>query len=132
MKRFAKALAVIMMVAVATGCEKDNMFYKHAYFDLGLPSGNLWATCNVGADSPEDYGDYFAWGETNRKDSFNWTNYLYCDGSDRTLTKYCNQIESILDPSRAIQFLIGADECHYGGNYFRYCGRTVRPVRSAE
>ena len=43
-----------------------------------------------------------------------------------------NQIETILDPSRAIQFVIGADECSYGGNYYRYCGRTVRPVRSAE
>lgn len=36
----------------------------HAYVDLGLPSGLLWATCNVGANSPEEYGDYFAWGET--------------------------------------------------------------------
>jgi len=35
----------------------------HEYVDLGLPSGLLWATCNVGATNPEDYGDYFAWGE---------------------------------------------------------------------
>ena len=35
----------------------------HEYVDLGLPSGTLWATCNVGADTPEGYGDYFAWGE---------------------------------------------------------------------
>ena len=62
----------------------------HAYVDLGLPSGLLWATCNVGADTPEDYGDYFAWGETQPKDNFSWMNYQYCMGSFNTLTKYCN------------------------------------------
>ncbi len=62
----------------------------HEYVDLGLPSGLLWATCNVGADSPEDYGDYFAWGETQPKDIYNWSTYQYCMGSNSTLTKYCN------------------------------------------
>ena len=60
------------------------------YVDLGLPSGLLWATCNVGADSPEDYGDYFAWGETTPKDTYDWSTYQYGDGSSSTLTKYCN------------------------------------------
>ena len=64
--------------------------FGHAYVDLGLPSGLLWATCNVGADSPEDYGDYFAWGETTPKDTYNWSTYQYCNGSYNTLTKYCN------------------------------------------
>ena len=62
----------------------------HAYVDLGLPSGLLWATCNVGADSLEDYGDYFAWGETQPKDTYNWNTYQYCNGSYTTLTKYSN------------------------------------------
>ena len=62
----------------------------HAYVDLGLPSGLLWATCNVGADTPEDYGDYFAWGETQPKDTYNWYTYQYCNGSDNTFTKYCS------------------------------------------
>ena len=62
----------------------------HAYVDLGLPSGLLWATCNVGADFPEDYGDYFAWSETQPKDIYNWSTYQYCNGSYNTLTKYCN------------------------------------------
>ena len=51
----------------------------HAYVDLGLPSGLLWATCNVGADSPEDYGDYFAWGETQPKYTYTEANYTYSD-----------------------------------------------------
>ncbi len=62
----------------------------HAYVDLGLPSGLLWATCNVGAASPEDYGDYFAWGETQPKDTYNWSTYQYCMGDNDMLTKYCN------------------------------------------
>ena len=62
----------------------------HEYVDLGLPSGLLWATCNVGADTPEGYGDYFAWGETTPKDTYNWSTYQHCNGSQNTLTKYCN------------------------------------------
>ena len=62
---------------------------EHAYVDLGLPSGLLWATCNVGANAPEDYGDYFAWGETQPKDVYAWSTYQYCNGSSSTLTKYC-------------------------------------------
>ena len=61
----------------------------HEWVDLGLPSGTIWATCNVGANSPEEYGDYFAWGETSTKTMYNWSNYKYCNGSSNTMTKYC-------------------------------------------
>lgn len=65
---------------------------EHEYVDLGLPSGTLWATCNVGAANPEDYGDYFAWGETegynSGKTEFSWSTYKWCNGSYNTLTKY--------------------------------------------
>ena len=44
--------------------------------DLGLPSGTKWACCNVGAEKPEDYGGYFAWGETAEKSSYTTYNYL--------------------------------------------------------
>lgn len=57
-----------------------------AYVDLGLPSGLLWATRNVGANAPEKFGDYFAWGETTPKYGYTWENYQYYDGSN--LTKY--------------------------------------------
>lgn len=61
------------------------------YVDLGLPSGLLWATCNVGASSPEGYGNYFAWGETQPKDNYTWETYQYSNGDYyNTLTKYCN------------------------------------------
>lgn len=62
---------------------------NHDYVNLGLPSGTLWATCNVGASKPEDYGDYFAWGETQPKSNYSWNTYKYCKGSYDTMTKYC-------------------------------------------
>ena len=64
--------------------------WEHTYVDLGLPSGTLWATCNVGANSPEEYGDYFAWGETAPKDVYNWETYKWCNGSSTSITKYCS------------------------------------------
>ncbi len=62
---------------------------SHEWVDLGLPSGTLWATCNVGANSPEEYGDYFAWGETAPKDYYYWDTYKWCNGNFDTMTKYC-------------------------------------------
>lgn len=50
-------------------------FEEHEYVDLGLPSGTLWATMNVGATAPEEYGDLFAWGETAPKDVYDWSTY---------------------------------------------------------
>lgn len=49
----------------------------HEYVDLGLPSGTLWATTNVGASEPEDYGYYFAWGEVEPKSTCNWSTYKW-------------------------------------------------------
>lgn len=50
----------------------------HEWVDLGLPSGTKWATMNVGASSPSDYGSYFAWGETSPKSSYDFENLKYC------------------------------------------------------
>lgn len=52
--------------------------------DLGLPSGTLWSCCNVGADAPESYGRYYAWGETTEKDVYDWSTYIHCDRSSST------------------------------------------------
>ena len=59
---------------------------EQAYVDLGLPNGTLWATCNVGAETPEGYGFYFAWGETQPKEVYNGDTYKYYNGS--SYTKY--------------------------------------------
>lgn len=58
--------------------------------DLGLPSGTLWACCNVGAEKPEAYGGYYAWGETEEKSVYDWTTYIHCNGSEST----CHDIGS--------------------------------------
>ena len=74
--------------------KKHSSVNGHYYVDLDLPSGTLWATCNVGATSPEGYGSYFAWGETVPKDTYNWSTYTLCNGTSTTLTKYCNNSSS--------------------------------------
>ena len=73
------------------------------WVDLGLPSGLLWANCNIGATAPEDFGDYFAWGEIWPKSEYTWDTYLYGYETRQWvssyvgwtvsyhLTKYCNQ-----------------------------------------
>ena len=64
----------------------------HEYVDLGLPSGLKWATCNVGAAYPEDYGGYYAWGEIEEKEYYHWSTYKYCyldENRNYSMTKYC-------------------------------------------
>ena len=51
--------------------------------------GIKWATFNVGATNPEEYGGYYAWGETEEKENYDWSTYKWCNGSDDTMTKYC-------------------------------------------
>ena len=72
--------------------------------DLGLPSGVKWASFNVGATKPEEYGGYYAWGETEEKEDYSWSTYKWCNGSYYTLTKYCTDSygtvdnKTVLDP----------------------------------
>lgn len=66
---------------------------KVEYVDLGLPSGNLWATCNLGASAPEAYGDYYAWGEVEPKQVYTNSNHKwYKEGAPSLgFTKYNNE-----------------------------------------
>ena len=99
-KRFFTLLCALSIL-FATIHAQENMINGHEYVDLGLPSGTLWATCNVGANSPEEYGDYFAWGETEPKEEYNWGNYKWCEVSydgtfhdwyyNNNLIKYCDK-----------------------------------------
>ncbi|MBR1574170.1 MAG: Ig domain-containing protein [Bacteroidales bacterium] len=50
-----------------------------------------WAECNLGAEKPDDYGDYYAWGETAPKSDYSWETYKWCNGASNKLTKYCNK-----------------------------------------
>ncbi len=73
------AFALVAFMAHAQSCPDDN--HPHA-IDLGLPSGTLWACCNVGADKPEAQGGHYAWGETETKSVYTTVTYLYATGVD--------------------------------------------------
>jgi len=84
---------ILLLLCLALNVSDAIAQKKHKYVDLGLPSGTLWATTNVGAENPWDYGDYFAWGETTTKSKYDWSTYKYANGADDKLTKYCYNSE---------------------------------------
>ena len=82
-KIFFSIIALMVTIAVSAQTKE--------YVDLGLPSKTLWATCNVGAEAPEELGDYFAWGETEpNKSTYDWTTYEWSTGPNHfyRYTKY--------------------------------------------
>lgn len=85
------------------------------YIDLGLPSGTLWATCNLGADSPTEIGDFYRWGETEARSSsqsHTWDSYFdSIDGNSYNFSKYALNKKTQLD--------LGDDAAHvkWGGNW---------------
>lgn len=87
---------MVCATVMFAGCNKDEAANgggqtAAGWVDLGLPSGLLWAKCNLGATTPEGYGDYYAWGETATKDEYYWDTYKYCNNGDYYhLTKYNN------------------------------------------
>ena len=88
----------------------------HEYVDLGLSV--KWATCNVGANAPEEYGDYFAWGETTTKSAYDWSTYKWCNGSENTMTKYCtNSIYGIVDNKTTLELSDDAARANWGGSW---------------
>lgn len=97
-KLFCLSLTALMLLSVS--CNKDDKPGKGKYgvdgvtplpeaVDLGLPSGIKWASFNLGASKPEEYGDYYAWGETEPKSDYSWATYKYANGAYDKLTKYC-------------------------------------------
>ena len=83
MKKIFYLVALVAISLLFVQCEQNGMgsasgaHNGHEYVDLGLPSGLKWATCNVGAESLEGYGDYFAWGEVKPKEDYSWETYKY-------------------------------------------------------
>ena len=86
-------------IAITVNLDISSPAPQEQYIDLGLPSGILWATCNLGATSPEGYGNYYAWGENYAKESYIWDNYVHYPEDTiiidtliytyRTIIKYC-------------------------------------------
>lgn len=61
---------------------------KFDAIDMSLPSGLLWSTCNLGADTPEASGHFYAWGETEPKENYTLENYKWYDNTSMEITKY--------------------------------------------
>lgn len=105
MKNALKLIAIMLFVWAMASCTKDpnnggghGTNNNYEYVDLGLPSGTLWATKNVGVGY---YGYSYAWGETAPKSSYKWSTYKYSAGGSMDLTKY-----------------VGFDYSYYGYNDF--------------
>ena len=97
-------------ISMIAPSENVDPYNGHEYVDLGLSV--KWATCNVGATSPEDYGDYFAWGEIEPKETYSWATYKWCDGTSSNMTKYnAADGKTILDPED------DAAQVQWGGNW---------------
>lgn len=128
-------LAACALTAVS--CSKDNdddivtsgKENGYDYVDLGLPSGLKWATCNIGASKPEEYGSYFAWGETvgdpyipgkasGYAKSFDWSTYKYCNSTDKSMTKYCTDSSfGTVDNKTTLESSDDAAHVNWGGNW---------------
>jgi hypothetical protein len=86
------------------------------YVDLGLSV--KWATCNVGAISAEEVGEYFAWGETESKEFYDWTTYKWCEGEEDTQTKYCsNASYGKVDKKEVLELADDAANVKLGGKW---------------
>lgn len=88
----------------------------YAYVDLGLSV--KWATMNVGASKAEEYGDYFAWGEIEPKDYYDWGTYKWCNGSANTLTKYnTSSSYGTVDNKTQLDLIDDAAYMNWGGKW---------------
>ncbi len=118
-KPFLKKQQVTVAPSSKSAPKKKNEINGHEYVDLGLPSGTLWATCNVGAEKPEEYGNYYAWGEVEPKSYYNWSregNYKWGTSKntypDYGMTKYnITDGKYVLDPED------DAATANWGGNW---------------
>lgn len=101
---------------IASGDTGQTDAGKMVAVDLGLSV--KWAICNVGAKRPEEFGDYFAWGETKPKSTYDWSTYKWCSGSYNQLTKYCTSSEyGIIDNKTNLEPSDDAATVNWGGKW---------------
>jgi hypothetical protein len=94
----------------------DGTINGHEYVDLGLSI--KWATCNVGATRPEEYGGYYAWGETEEKKNYEWNTYKWCNGRYDTMIKYCTSSSyGTVDNKTTLDLSDDAARVNWGGSW---------------
>ena len=97
-------------------CEVTVTEPVYEYVDLGLSVN--WATFNVGARQPEEYGYYYSWGEIEPKSNYDWSTYKYCNGTLNTLTKYCtNSSYGTVDGKTVLDCEDDVAYIKWGGNW---------------
>ena len=125
MKKIFYLVTLVIFSLLFVQCEEEpdgkGVHEGHEFVDLGLPSGLKWAAYNVGAESPEQSGDYFAWGEVKPKRYYDWSSYKYCIGTGSTLTKYCFDSEygkdGFTDNKTILDLEDDAAHVNWGGNW---------------
>ena len=100
----------------AAKAKKNGTHRGHEYVDLGLSI--KWATCNVGANAPEEYGNYYAWGEVVPKPDYSWATYKYCNGTSNSMTKYCTKSSyGTVDNKTTLEAMDDAASVNWGGSW---------------
>lgn len=92
-------MLITLLLSVASAAQ-NNLENGYEYVDLGLPSGAMWATKNIGSHSPVDIGDYYSWGEVETKDSYTKNTYKWgvCDTEEHVLKYNDTDKKTRLDP----------------------------------
>lgn len=101
---------------VAIDPTRETFTYVAEAVDLGLSV--KWSAFNLGADTPEGYGAYFAWGETEVKQVYDWSTYKWCEGVENTITKYCtNEAYGTPDGKTVLDLEDDAAHAKLGGDW---------------
>ena len=110
--KYASSVRLVRNIESETPTSNTENGYE--YVDLGLSV--KWATCNVGANNPEEYGDYFAWGEVAPKEEYTDSTYKWYNGSINTGIKYCtNSSEGLIDDKAVLKASYDAASVNWGG-----------------
>ena len=110
MKTTKAKFALMALALTFTAANAQNTENGHAYVDLGLPSGLKWATCNVGANAPEEQGGYYAWGETATKALYDWSTYKF--GTENNFSRYNSE-----DGKTVLELEDDAANANWGGSW---------------
>ncbi len=116
MKRIVvQFIFVFLCLSLFNSCEERSGENNHLFVDLGLSV--KWATCNVGANSFEEYGDYFAWGEVEAKEVYDWSTYKFYDSKNDVMSKYVITNGSFRNDEIILNLEDDVAQINWGGNW---------------
>lgn len=114
-------ISVVEATSQATTQQNSNKTYtinKNAIQAIDLGLSVKWASCNLGATKPHEYGYYYAWGETTPKNTYDWKTYKYSKGTEVSLTKYNSlAANGKIDRKKELDLLDDAVNINLGGSW---------------